>query len=208
MIKKQNLFFTLLCTLLILPGCFWSERKHPSAHPRIKQVRSKGKEGLHLSAHWLDEAACKKLFLGVNLIQEDIEILHLKLTNNGEANYTFRPSYCLLERFSVEEIAPLIQYDTSSRVCWLSLPALIFFWPLIPIVIVPQGLYWSHENHKIRRWLHKITLGPVDAFELEPYETIEKYLFVPAHAAEEQTFVFELFDTCSKELVSHSISYL
>ncbi|HBL98391.1 TPA: hypothetical protein DDZ86_01975 [Candidatus Dependentiae bacterium] len=206
MIKKQTQTALICTALFILPGCFWAHKKRNNPHPLVEQIRTKGKSSLQLSAQWLDESTCKKRFWGVNLIGSDIEVLRIRLINNGEERYIFRPSYCSIDRLPADEIAPLLQYDTSSRVCWLSLPAFIFCWPLIPLIIVPQGLYWHHENHKRFKWLQKNTLGPDTSFEVAAYETVEKYLFVPTDEAEYHPLSLELFDSNTKELVKHSIS--
>lgn len=202
---NRAFFLFLFATLFVFPCCFFSVKKRPST-PRVKQIRNKGQHDVQLNALWLNESRCKSHFWGVDLAAHEIEVLHIRLVNNGAQCYLFRPSYCSLERIAAEEIAPLLQYDTASRVCWYSLPALLFWWPAIPIFVVPQSFYWSNENRKIYHWLTKTTLGPDTAFELGPYETVEKYIFVPEHAAGNQTVLFELFDIDTKELVLHTIS--
>ncbi|HBY05872.1 MAG: hypothetical protein UV38_C0003G0253 [candidate division TM6 bacterium GW2011_GWE2_42_60] len=204
--QKQYSFFLFLFVLLFsFPGCFFSPKKRLPT-PRVTQIRNKGKHDVQLNALWLNENACKSRFWGVDFSEHEIEVLQVRLVNNGAQSYLFRPSYCALDRLSVEEVAPLLQYDTTSRVCWYSLPALLFWWPAIPIFVVPQGIYWSNENRRIYHWLTKTTLSQDSAFELGPYETVEKYLFVPEYAAGGKTILFELFDIDTKELVSHTIS--
>lgn len=203
--RRVYTFFLGLTLLLVTPACLFKSpvRCHV---PRVDQERIKNELGLTIRARILTSAEVKARFWGTDLESYGVDVISLMFINRGNHVYQFRPSYCSLLARPVEEMVPYFHYDTASRVCWLTIPALLFWWPGIPLFVVPYGLYWRSENQKITEQLHEMVLDNRRCFEVAPYEVMERYVFTPAPA--QPSFTLSLFDDVTKELVTNRISFV
>lgn len=202
--KLSIIVCACISVLMLLSGCSWGAAHKKTIHPRIQCERNVGKQELECI---FQECTGKELPDMISGIEGyGYKVLLMRLVNQGSTTYLFKPSYCKLHRAPWDQIAPLMHYDTSSRVTWLTIPALYLLWEAIPLLVVPYGFYWRACNRDISDWLQRVTLGPEDSLEIFPYEQVERYLFVPEERYTTH-FKVSFFDTAAKELVSYSIEF-
>lgn len=194
-------YLSLILALSFLPGCWWS-RSSRVGRPHVANEKIVGTRELECSVVLLEPKEYPGYIAGL----EGYAVLHIQLFNRGNATYRFIPSYCTLPRESAFNIAPLVHYDTSSRVTWLSLPALLYLWEAIPLVVMPLGFYWRSWNQEVSAWLERKTLGPLDSFEIAPYENTDRYIFVPEQGPW-RYFGISFFEVDEKQLVSFSVTF-
>lgn len=164
--------------LFILPGCGpRSTHSFPKLNSATTVVVPNEKRNVFITAHCMSHAECAAYF-GEDLGLHGYQPLVLTLENKSLNSYTLRPSYLALPRVSGKEISRLMHYDTYQRVVWLTLPALFFWWPAIPIFIVPYGMACRHYNDKTTRNIRKKTWGRTETIYLAPHELVQKFIFV------------------------------
>lgn len=203
--RRVYTFLLFLTALFVTPSCFWKPRRHHCI-PRVEQQRVKEDLGVDVVARLLTPAQVKAQFWGVDVEAYNLAVIALSITNRGNKSYHFKPSYLSLTGKSYDEVAPLFHYDTMARVCWYSVPALIFWWPAIPLFVVPYGYYWRGENQKMTEWLSAVIIDARTYFEVGPYEIVDRFIFVEEPAP--LGFSFSLFDEIARELVTHRISFV
>lgn len=165
-----------LAILLLLVGC--GGPKDVRFFPETKGF-SGIRNGLKVAIHALLPEECISYF-GYNVNAESgCSVLLLTIDNDTPDKYTFRPSDFPLKRISGEQVAQGMHYDTYQRMFWLITPALIFYWPAIPFVVIPYGLRCRQYNADITRMLAGKTLDADDTLTIAPYETVQRFIFVP-----------------------------
>lgn len=170
--------FSLL-TITLLSGC--GSTKKPVFIPRLSHSRSHGKRDLHVEIiRCPGEISVREV--GVDLTKNGLVMVAVCMQNRGGDRYVFRPSYSAIPRVSHDQLAPYLYYDTPTRCIWLSIPSLLLWWPAVPLVVVPCGLMWSQSNQQLERHVTQKLIGPDTTFKIAPYETVEKFFFVPEEA--------------------------
>lgn len=190
--NNKNVIVTMLVALLmVLTGCGPRDTR---SFPRLKPQNAAqiAQDGITISVHLLSRQDCVHYF-DFDVIAQGYRPLLLTIENNRADAYVLRPSYFELERVSGKEISRFMHYDTYQRTLWLSLPAFIYCWQVIPFVIVPYALGCRHYNQKTTRNIRKKTLGRNDVVEIAPYETVRRFIFVPEESFK-TTFDIKLFN--------------
>lgn len=193
----------VLLALFFLPGC--SPTKKPVFTPRLSHARSHGKRDLHVDITRATGQACIRE-LGGDLTRSGLVMVVIHAQNHGGDRYIFRPSYADIPRVSAPALADLLYYDTPTRCIWLSVPALLLWWPAIPLVVVPCGIMWSQSNQQLESHISKKLIGPDTVFKIAPYETVEKFFFVPEELWLE-VFSIGFFDKNTGELVRFTADF-
>lgn len=193
--KIENV--VVVCCLVLLTGC---GPKDVRFFPRVKTHAAAvvTKQELDVVMHALSRQECDAYF-GVDVIAEGVRPLLLTIQNRSADAYVVRPSYIPLTRISGKEVAQLMHYDTYQRVFWLTWPALIFWWPAIPCLVVPYGFGCQHYNKKTTKTLRKMTLGAHDVLDIAPYETVQRFIFVP-DASFKTVFDMKLYNETKRVL--------
>ena len=191
-----------LVALLVLTGCGPRDTR---AFPRLKQQAARVEQhGIEVSVHLLSRQDCVAYF-DVDVIAHGYRPLVITIDNGTSDSYVLRPSYVGLDRVSGKEVSRLMHYDTYQRVMWMTLPAVIFCWQVIPFFIVPYGLGCRHYNHKTTRNIRKKTLGSHDTVAIAPYETIRRFMFVPEESFR-TIFDVNLFNETTRKIETFSIN--
>lgn len=202
---KKKLFFigAVLSALLISPGCGHSKKIRLT--PYVSHVRAQGERDLHVEiTRCTGEISVREV--GVDLTEKGLVMVAVCMQNRGGDRYVFRPSYSAIARVSHDQLAPYLYYDTPTRCIWLSLPSLLLWWPAVPLVVVPCGLMWSQSNQQLERYVTQKLIGPETSFKIEPYETLEKFFFVPEEAWV-NTVTLGFFDKNTDELVRFTADF-
>lgn len=170
-----------LGSMLVLAGCgprdtrFFPNFKKEKVDQAEAAVPAKK---MTVQVQIMSRTECDDYF-GIDVIAQGYRPLLVTFENKGNDSYMVRPSYVGLERVSGKEVARLMHYDTYSRVLCLSIPALIYCWPVIPILIVPYGVGCSHYNDKTTRNIRKKSLSKTETLSIAPGEIVQKFVFVP-----------------------------
>lgn len=202
--RKIMTLVLLLVGTVFLSGCSRWRHRGVSVKPRVTCKKLTGKRTLTCQFIPLTGSYLPPHLVGIEEAGYTLFVLHLQ--NKGPATYLFRPSYCSLPRASAHQIAQLLQYDTTSRVVWLSLPALWFCWQAIPLLIVPWGAYWSSCNSDIIAHLEQEILGPNDSLEIGPYEDLKRFVCVPTDCVSRKVG-FTFFEKETKKLLSFTVFF-
>lgn len=191
-----------VCILVLLPACGMRDTRYFPYVNRNQAVMYE-KNTIEVSVHQLSEHDCNEYF-GVDLMQEGYAPLLLSITNNGPERYTFRPSYLDLERTSGRGVAQLMHYDTYLRVMLLTVPAVFFWWPALPFLIVPYGFSCALYNEKKTKEIRAKALKYDESLIIGPYERVKKFIFVQDYALR-RLFDISLFNEDTKQLVTFNI---
>lgn len=202
--KYQYLIlFMNVFTIAFFCGCRSSKQRTFKTH--ISHVRAHGAKELHLDASQCSGKICAHE-LGFDITKEGFVMIRIRLVNRGGDTYIFRPSYADVLFTSQECLEEFFLYDTSTRCIWLSLPSVFYWWPAVPLVVVPCGLMWSRQNEQISHILSKKLIGPETEFKISPYETVEKIFFVPAESWY-GNFTLGFYDKKTNELVNFTVEF-
>jgi hypothetical protein len=198
-------FFTgiIFTSLVLLTGCGPRETRYFPAHKHKHAIDITHKD-LQVCLRLLDEQDCYDYF-GYALTNLGYQALHLTVDNYGPDEYVFRPSYLDLPRESGEQIAKNMHYDTYTSVVLMTLPALIFLWEAIPLVVVPHGIYCKNYNAKTTQYIADKTLEHDETFSIAPYETVQKLIFVKSEALK-LMFELKFFNKTSRKLLTYDIN--
>lgn len=203
-IKTHNLvqWSMLFFVLVLLSSC--SNRNTRYFPPiKLKKAVLENKKNVILAAQLMSEQEQDDYF-GINLLESGYCVVLLRIENRSSGRCVFRPSYCDMPRESGYEIAPSMHYDTYARVVWGCIPALVFWWPAIPFFIIPHALYWSNYNWTTSNNIARKTLEHDETFVVEPYETVQKLLFI-----KEENFIpvfdIALFNETDQELMVYTV---
>lgn len=193
---------TTVVLLMILAGCGPRNTRY---FPRLKDSAAlvAEKNNITVSVHMLSRIDCDDYF-GIDVIAEGYTPLVLTVKNHGADSYILRPSYFALPRVSGKEISRLMHYDTYQRVAWLTIPALIYFWQAIPLLIVPYGLSCRHYNDKTTRNIRKKTWGRSEVLTIAPYETVQKFIFIVDEAFTDELEI-KLYNETTRTLEVYAI---
>lgn len=175
--KKVSHIISLVFCLMLLPHC---GSRDVRLFPRLKAQKmvAINQSQIEVAVTVMSRKECGEYF-GVDVIAEGVRPLVLNINNKSADTYVLRPSYLALTRVSGKEVAKLMHYDTYQRVFWSTWPAIIFWWPAVPFLIVPYGFSCKHYNMKTTKTLRKMTLGAHDVLEIAPYESVQRFIFVP-----------------------------
>lgn len=202
---KHHYFFLLCNIFLIIFFCGCWSSKHRSFKTHISHVRAQGSKELHLDAYRCSGATCAQE-LGFDITKDGFVMIRIRLVNKGGDTYVFRPSYADVRFVSRDRLEEFALYDTPTRCIWLSVPSLLYWWPAIPLVVVPCGLMWSRENEQICYTLSKKLIGPETTFKVAPYEIVEKIFFVPIESWY-GNFTLGFHDKKTNELVNFTVEF-
>ncbi|MGC2310951.1 MAG: hypothetical protein WA432_04990 [Candidatus Babeliaceae bacterium] len=160
--------------MLFLSGC----RKTVKVFPKLdRQKAYHGKEeDLDVWIKVFSAQDSKECF-GIDLHKYGYGVAQLQVHNRGKNSYVLKPSYCNYPLVSGKHIAQLMHYETSTWVTYLTFPAIIFFWPAIPLGVIPAGLSMRSYNRKIDKSLIRKSLHKHEVLEILPYEHVQKFLF-------------------------------
>lgn len=166
-----------LAILMALTGCGPRDTRY---FPKLKTNKAAQvtQNNITISINVLSRQDCLAYF-DCDVIAQGYRPLLLTIDNTTSDAYVLRPSYLDVERVSGKEIARFMHYDTYNRVLWFVVPAFYYAMPLIPCVIIPYGLSCRHYNQKTTRNIRKKTLGREDTVEIAPYETVQRFIFIP-----------------------------
>jgi hypothetical protein len=201
--NKNVICAAVMLVLMALTGCGPRDTRSFPKLKRDKPAQAIQRE-VEVSVHLLSRQDCVAYF-DVDIIAQGYRPLVLTIENSTENAYTLRPSYLDVARVSGKEISRLMHYDTYQRVTWLTLPALIYWWPAIPFLIVPYGLGCQHYNKKTTRNIRKKTLGRDDVVAVAPYETVSRFIFVPAESFKTK-FDLKLFNETRTMLETFAVN--
>lgn len=202
----QGNYKTLLLFLSILgllPHC--GKKAYLKRLPKINPATSfiETKDDLTLGVHAYTVKECKSYF-DKNLIAQGYCPIHLSINNRTPDTYVLRPSYITLSMASPQKIAQLLHYNTSLIVTSTCCPALLFFWPAIPLVIVPAGLEMRRYNKKIDQRIDRTAIDVEDTVEIPPYSKVDKLIFV--HSTDYQPqFEIMLYNNTKRSLVTFNV---
>jgi len=175
--KKLSYLVAVVFCILFLVGCGPRDvRFFPRLRASKEAVIAKAK--IEVAVNVMSRKECSDYF-GFDAIAEGVRPLVLNINNKSSDAYVLRPSYLALTRVSGKDISKLMHYDTYQRVFWLTWPAIIFWWPAIPCLIIPYGFGCQQYNAKTSKTLRKMTLGAHDVLEVAPYESVQRFIFVP-----------------------------
>ena len=195
---------SIMCfVLILLVGCGPQNTRYFPHLNRDKTI-SAGKNDVIVSVHMLSHQDCDNYF-GIDVIRQGYRPLMLTIENRSSDTYVLRPSYFVLPRVSGKEISRLMHYDTYRRMAWLTIPALIYFWEAIPLLIVPYGFSCKHYNDKTTRNIRKKTWGRSEVLTIAPYETVQKFIFV-VNAAFASTLEIKLYNETTQKLETYTIN--
>lgn len=189
------------CLLLLLAGCGPRDTRY---FPKLKTASAVPvkKNQVTITTHPLSHEECEEYF-GVDVISNGYFPFVMTIENNGPDAYVIRPSYFELPRVSGKKVSRLMHYDTYQRVVWMTIPALIFWWQAIPVLIVPYGLACRYYNDKTTRNIRKKTWGRTEVLYIAPYETIQKFVFV--NESFHTTFDIKLYNETQQVLEIYEI---
>ncbi len=208
-----NIHIFLSCALFLLPACEHQKgRDYLKRFPRIEYGcdYSGLQDGVSLKVHLFSKQDSKDYFGSTNfgfsdkVISEGFLPIHINISNDSNSAYTLRPSYLDLLVQPSNRVAKVLHSDTYNYVTWLTLPALMFYWQAIPMLVIPMGLNMRRSNQKISENLQHNALQTWKAVTIAPYETIDKFIFVRPQDFK-QSFILKLFNEDERKLITFNV---
>lgn len=169
--------------LIVCSGCARKKHKVALVHDYITdtqgRVREQAHDGITCRVKPLLSRESIELF-GTDFLTYDIQPYLIRLENHQKAAIYLSPQYIsapLVRDATIKEYL----YTATHLWAWTSSAlALVYFWPLIPCIIVPGAYYASYSNQAIDRFMQEYSLC---AYErplcIMPHEYSEKIFFVP-----------------------------
>lgn len=191
--------------LIVLISLFSSCKQRRRWFPPIDKFTSfyQEKSGLAVTVKALSKSQAYEYF-GFDVQSEGYRPLQVRIKNHTSSTFVLRPSYHDFACVSGKHIAKHMHYDTFHWMTYLTLPAIYFFWPLIPIAIIPAGLGMKAYNKKTTRDMRKMTLSNNESLEVLPYETVSKFIFVQENSYRAH-FDLSFFNIDNKSLITYDV---
>ncbi len=202
----------------LLPGCRVRVEEHNRDYlkrfPRIEfGCDYSGREAnVDLKVHVFSKKDSKQYF-GSTMFGNDLLIkegylpIHINISNNSNAHYTFQPSYINLIVQPSNRVANHLHVDTQWYMTWYGIPTFLFFWELVPLVIIPMGISMKRSNAKITQNLQHNALQTWKSLSIAPYETIDKFIFVRTYDFK-QNFELKLFNDDDRKLITFNVDLI
>lgn len=206
--KNLNLNYILIFSTLLLTGCkqknlpkklpFWSKQKELSNLDYNKKQETK------INLYLLNSSDSKNFF-GANICNK-YQPLQLNISNKSQKSFILRSEYFEYDLVHTSEIMPLIKNNTSLFMFTTGYPALLYCWPLLPLLIIPKGYELHTENQYLEKFLDQNTLQPGDAIEILPYSSCNKLIFIKAKTTElNNIFKLQLYDKHENKLCNFEL---
>ncbi len=121
-------------------------------------------------------------FFGADLLLYGYQPIQIHIVNNTSQSAFIRPGYIDREIYPSSRILPFIKFDTALFVYYAGLPSLLFYWPLVPLVVFPIGYWLSQTNTDYENLLRSHTIEESDTIEIRPFSSLDKLVFVSTAA--------------------------
>jgi len=145
-------------------------------------------------------------YFGIDLPSYGYQPIYLQLQNLTATRYVLAPSSIQHPLVSFEEIMPYCTYKTAEFVGTTGSAALLFFWPLLPLYVIPVGLSMRSYNGSAEEQLTDYGFyGTSRPLEIMPYSAVHRFIFVEKHKGP-YAFDLLLLDEGSKEFIRFSLA--
>jgi hypothetical protein len=142
-----------------------------------KEKVSQKKDDLDVYCYAYSQSDCETFF-GANLLLYGYQPIQVHIVNNTSQSAFIRPGYIDREIYPSYKIFPFIKFDTALFVYYAGLPSLLFYWPLVPLVVFPVGYWLSQKNADYEHLLRSHTIEEGDTVEIRPFTSLDKLVFV------------------------------
>lgn len=179
--------------IILLSGC-GTQKQYLKRLPKInKAIAYKAKQSnISIYAKQMSENEAIDYFR-TNLYSYGYTPVHLRIENNSDSTYILRPGDIDQDITSVKKISKCLHRNTALFFSCAFIPAFLFYWQLIPVVLVPTAVWMAKKNRQINQNLAKISLTREQTLEILPYSKIDKFLFFNSEEYSAR-FMLNLYD--------------
>ncbi len=142
---------------------------------------------------------------GVDLITKGYQPLGLEITNNSPHTYIMSWRHIGIPLTSENIIRDVSHYQTSLIAFTSSLLAAIYWWPAIPVVIVPSAIMMASYNKDIDYVLEEFGVKNTDFTTILPHECVQKVIFVYGWERS-QIFDIGLLNKKTREFIKFTVT--
>lgn len=168
----------LSCVVIFFPGC---SPFHPRAGKFFFSSNTSlveaAQENLRIVVKQLSSRETFREF-GVQVITEGYHAFSLEISNESENIFALRPSYISLPLTSGKRIARLVHWKTSTWASCGLVACTFFWWPGIPLLVIPASWSMREFNKRTTKSLEKHTLCGDESIEILPHERVRKFFFI------------------------------
>jgi hypothetical protein len=165
-------------TIILVPSCGGPRNMSFFPSTETEKAFLEMTQDLEISVQKFSSQDAKDYF-GADLPALGYVPLHLHVYNKSDDMYVLRAGDIELPLVSCRRIAELLYYNTSSFATWTSIPAALFYWPALS-VIIPTACGMSWYNASVDKDLNEKGFKKSEVLKILPHEVVDKFIFVPA----------------------------